>query len=44
MQSKAAQDAVNLLKQRAATLWRMKPEDIVYQDGVVSARRTAMSR
>lgn len=32
----AAQDAVNLLKQRAATLWKVKPEDIVYQDGVVS--------
>lgn len=32
----AAQDAVNLLKQRAATLWKAKPEDVVYQDGVVS--------
>ncbi len=32
----AAQDAVNLLKQRAATLWKVKPEDVVYQDGVVS--------
>src|SRR5215470_12609038 len=32
----AAQDAVNLLKQRAATLWKAKPEEIVYQDGVVS--------
>jgi CO/xanthine dehydrogenase Mo-binding subunit len=32
----AAQDAVNLLKQRAATLWKVKPGDVVYQDGVVS--------
>src|SRR2546430_17345512 len=32
----AAQDAVNLLKQRAATLWKEKPEDVVFQDGVVS--------
>jgi CO/xanthine dehydrogenase Mo-binding subunit len=32
----AAQDAVNLLKQRAATLWKVKPEDVVYQDGVLS--------
>jgi len=32
----AAQDAVNQLKQRAATLWKAKPEEVVYQDGVVS--------
>jgi CO/xanthine dehydrogenase Mo-binding subunit len=32
----AAQDAVNLLKQRAAVLWQAKPEEIVYQDGVMS--------
>lgn len=32
----AAQDAVNLLKQRAAVLWNAKPEEVVYQDGVVS--------
>jgi len=32
----AAQDAVNQLKQRAATLWKAKPDDVVYQDGVVS--------
>ncbi|HEV8717957.1 MAG TPA: xanthine dehydrogenase family protein molybdopterin-binding subunit, partial [Candidatus Binatia bacterium] len=32
----AAQDAVHQLKQRAATLWKVKPEDVVYQDGVVS--------
>ena len=32
----AAQDAVNQLKQRAATLWKAKPGDVVYQDGVVS--------
>lgn len=32
----AAQDAVNLLKQRAATLWKTNPSDIVYQDGVLS--------
>lgn len=32
----AAQDAVNLLKQRAATLWKTRPEEVVYQDGVVS--------
>jgi CO/xanthine dehydrogenase Mo-binding subunit len=35
----AAQDAVNQLKQRAATLWKARPEEVVYQDGVVS--RTA---
>jgi xanthine dehydrogenase molybdenum-binding subunit len=35
----AAQDAVNQLKQRAATLWKAKPEEVVFQDGVVS--RTA---
>jgi CO/xanthine dehydrogenase Mo-binding subunit len=33
----AAQDAVNLLKQRAATLWKVKPEDVVYQDGILSS-------
>jgi xanthine dehydrogenase molybdenum-binding subunit len=32
----AAQDAVNLLKQRAATLWKAKAEDVVFQDGVLS--------
>jgi len=32
----AAQDAVNLLKQRAATVWKVKPGDVVYQDGVLS--------
>jgi CO/xanthine dehydrogenase Mo-binding subunit len=32
----AAQDAVNLLKQRAAVLWKAKPEEVVFQDGVVS--------
>ncbi|MBI3801108.1 MAG: xanthine dehydrogenase family protein molybdopterin-binding subunit [Deltaproteobacteria bacterium] len=32
----AAQDAVNQLKQRAATLWKAKPEEVVYQDGAVS--------
>jgi CO/xanthine dehydrogenase Mo-binding subunit len=32
----AAQDVVNQLKQRAATLWKTKPEEVVYQDGSVS--------
>ena len=32
----AAQDAVNQLKERAATLWKTKPEEVVYQDGAVS--------
>jgi CO/xanthine dehydrogenase Mo-binding subunit len=32
----AAQDAVNQLKQRAATLWKAKPEEVVFQDGVLS--------
>jgi xanthine dehydrogenase molybdenum-binding subunit len=32
----AAQDAVNQLKQRAATLWKAKPEEVIYQDGSVS--------
>jgi xanthine dehydrogenase molybdenum-binding subunit len=32
----AAQDAVNLLKQRAATIWKTKPEEVVFQDGVLS--------
>ncbi|MGE0825579.1 MAG: xanthine dehydrogenase family protein molybdopterin-binding subunit [Candidatus Binatia bacterium] len=32
----AAQDAVNQLKTRAATLWKVQPEDVVYQDGIVS--------
>ena len=32
----AAQDAVNQLKQRAATLWKTKPEEVIFQDGVVS--------
>jgi CO/xanthine dehydrogenase Mo-binding subunit len=32
----AAQDAVNQIKQRAATLWKAKPEEVIFQDGVVS--------
>ena len=32
----AAQDAVGQLKQRAATVWKVKPEDVTYQDGVLS--------
>lgn len=32
----AAQDAVNQLKQRAATLWKTKPGEVIFQDGVVS--------
>src|SRR4029077_1701389 len=32
----AAQDAVRQLKERAATLWKVKPEDVGYQDGTVS--------
>lgn len=32
----AAQDAVNQLKLRAATLWKAKPEEVIFQDGVVS--------
>ncbi|HEV8717959.1 MAG TPA: xanthine dehydrogenase family protein molybdopterin-binding subunit [Candidatus Binatia bacterium] len=32
----AAQDAVKQLKERAATLWKVKPEEVAYQDGVVS--------
>ncbi|MBI3801110.1 MAG: xanthine dehydrogenase family protein molybdopterin-binding subunit [Deltaproteobacteria bacterium] len=32
----AAQDAVRQLKERAATLWKVKPEEVVYQDGAVS--------
>lgn len=32
----AAQDAVRLLKERAAKLWKVTPEDVVYQDGVAS--------
>ena len=32
----AAQDAVRLLKERAAKLWKVTPEDVVYQEGVVS--------
>ena len=32
----AAQEAIRKLKQRAATLWQVKEEDVVYQDGVVS--------
>jgi CO/xanthine dehydrogenase Mo-binding subunit len=35
----AAQDAVNQLKQRAATLWKVKPEDVVFQDGAVSCTK-----
>ena len=32
----AATNAVSILKQRAATLWKVKPEEVVFQDGVVS--------
>jgi len=32
----AAQDAVRLLKERAAKLWKVTPKDVVYQDGVAS--------
>ena len=32
----AAQDAVGQLKQRAATVWKVKPEEVAYQDGVLS--------
>ena len=32
----AAQDAVGQLKQRAATVWKVKPEEVVYQDGALS--------
>ena len=32
----AAQDAVTQLKQRAATLWKTQPEEVVYLDGVLS--------
>ena len=32
----AAQDAVHLLKERAAKLWKVTPDDVVYQEGVVS--------
>jgi len=32
----AAQDAVRQLKERAATVWKVKPEEVAYQDGVVS--------
>jgi len=32
----AAQDAVKQLKERAATLWKIKPEEVAYQDGVAS--------
>jgi CO/xanthine dehydrogenase Mo-binding subunit len=35
----AAQDAVNQLKQRAATLWKVKPDDVVFQDGAVSCTK-----
>jgi len=34
----AAQDTITQLKERAATLWKVKPEEVVYQDGVVSCR------
>ena len=33
----AAQDAVGQLKQRAATVWKVKPEEVTYQDGVLSS-------
>ena len=32
----AASNAVNIIKQRAATFWKVKPEEVVFQDGVVS--------
>lgn len=32
----AAQDAVNQLKQRAATLWKVSPDHVVYQDAALS--------
>lgn len=32
----AAQDAVKLLKERAAILWKVKPEEVVFQDGTVT--------
>jgi len=32
----AAQDAIEQLKQRAATIWKVKSEEVVYQDGRVS--------
>ncbi len=32
----AAQDAVRQLKERAARLWKVTPEDVVYQEGAVS--------
>ena len=32
----AAQDAIDQLKQRAAIIWKVKPEEIIYQDGRVS--------
>ncbi len=32
----AAQDAIEQLKQRAATMWKVKPEEVVYQDGRLS--------
>ncbi len=32
----AAQDVVNQLKQRAAVLWKVKPEEVVFQDGTVT--------
>ena len=32
----AAQDAIGQLKQRAATLWKVEPGDVAYQDGTLS--------
>ena len=32
----AAQDAIGQLKQRAATLWKVEPGDVAYQDGILS--------
>ena len=35
----AAHDAIRQLKERAAKLWEMKPEDVDYFDGKVISRR-----
>ncbi|MBM4256160.1 MAG: xanthine dehydrogenase family protein molybdopterin-binding subunit [Deltaproteobacteria bacterium] len=38
----AAQEAVKLLKERAAVLWKTKPEEVSYQDGVASFGQESM--
>lgn len=38
----AAQAAVNQLKERAAVLWKTKPEEVNYQDGVASSGQESM--